>query len=211
MGAARKYPDELRDRAIRLRVLKALNDAAASGEEISVSGIARRAGVDRTFLYRHRDLLGQLHAAEAQPRNSPRAGPTVSRASLQADLLAAQERAARLAARVRQLEHRLSELLGQQAWHESGLGAPADIDALNQKITHLEQHAADLRLPNLPPRYPDRPRRPDHTDPASGDVLGAEAWPSRSPRTSGNCSKPPATCTCLHCVPTARRVTGSCG
>jgi hypothetical protein len=23
---------------------------------------------------------------------------------------------------------------------------PADIDALNQKITHLEQHAADLRL-----------------------------------------------------------------
>jgi hypothetical protein len=40
------------------------------------------------------------------------AGPAVSRASLQADLLAAQERAARLAARVRQLEHRLSELLG---------------------------------------------------------------------------------------------------
>ena len=31
-------------------------------------------------------------------------------------------------------------------WRESGLGAPADIDALNQKITHLEQQAADLRL-----------------------------------------------------------------
>ena len=130
----------------RQRVLKALNDAAASGEEISVSGIARRAGVDRTFLYRHRDLLEQLHAAEAQPPGTPGAGHAVSRASLQADLLAAQERAARLAARVRQLEHRLSELLGQQTWHESGLGAPADIDALNQKITHLEQHAADLRL-----------------------------------------------------------------
>jgi Family of unknown function (DUF6262) len=130
----------------RQRVLKALNDAAASGEEISVSGIARRAGVDRTFLYRHRDLLEQLHAAEAQPPGAPGDGHAVSRASLQADLLAAQERAARLAARVRQLEHRLSELLGQQAWHESGLGAPADIDALNQKITHLEQHAADLRL-----------------------------------------------------------------
>jgi polyhydroxyalkanoate synthesis regulator phasin len=130
----------------RQRVLKALNDAAASGQEISVSSIARRAGVDRTFLYRHRDLLEQLHAAEAQPPGGPGAGPAVSRASLQADLLAAQERAARLAARVRQLEHRLSELPGQQAWHESGLGAPADIDALNQKITHLEQHVADLHL-----------------------------------------------------------------
>ena len=29
-----------------------------------------------------------------------------------------------------------TDALGQQAWHESGLGAPADIEALNQKITH---------------------------------------------------------------------------
>jgi DNA-binding transcriptional ArsR family regulator len=130
----------------RQRVLRALNDAAASGDEISVSGIARRAGVDRTFLYRHRDLLEQLHAAEAQPLNARGTGPAVSRASLQADLLAAQQRAARLAARAQQLERRLSEQLGQQAWHESGLGAPADVDALSQKITHLEQHVADLRL-----------------------------------------------------------------
>ncbi len=61
-------------------------------------------------------------------------------------LLAAHERAIRLNTRVRQLEQRLSDALGQQAWRESGLGAPADIDALNQKITHLEQQAADLRL-----------------------------------------------------------------
>jgi chromosome segregation ATPase len=70
----------------------------------------------------------------------------VSRASLQADLLAAHERAIRLTARIRQLEQRLSDELGQQTWRESGLGAPADIDALNQKITHYEQQAADLRL-----------------------------------------------------------------
>jgi hypothetical protein len=38
------------------------------------------------------------------------------------------------------------EALGGQAWHDSGLGGPADIDALAQKITHLEQQAADLRL-----------------------------------------------------------------
>ena len=85
----------------RRRVLKALDAAAASGEEISVTSIARKAGVDRTFLYRHRDLLGQLHALEAQPPNTAGTGPAVSRASLHADLLAARERAARLAARVR--------------------------------------------------------------------------------------------------------------
>jgi uncharacterized coiled-coil protein SlyX len=130
----------------RQRVLKALNAAAASGEEISVTSIARQAGVDRTFLYRHRDLLEQIHALEAQPPNTPSIGPVVSRASLLADLLAAQPRASSLAARIQQLEHRLSEQLGQQAWNESGLGAPADIDALNQKITHLEQHVTDLRL-----------------------------------------------------------------
>src|SRR5260370_875843 len=74
------------------------------------------------------------------------AGPAVTCASLQADLLAAHERSVRLAARVRQLEKRLSEALGEHAWRESGLGTPADIDALSQKVTHLEQQAIDLRL-----------------------------------------------------------------
>ena len=131
----------------RQRALAALDRAAASGTEISVSGIARAAGVDRTFLYRHRDLLEKIHAAEAAPPPAGEtAGPAVTRASLQADLLAAHERAVRLNARVRQLEQRLSDALGEQAWRESGLGAPADLDALHQKITHLEQQAADLRL-----------------------------------------------------------------
>lgn len=130
----------------RQRVIKALNQATADGIEISVAGIARAAGVDRSFLYRHRDLLEQLHAAEAQPVNAAGIGPVVSRASLQADLLAATERAARQAARVQQLEKRLSQLLGEQAWRQSGLGAPDDIDALKQRIIGLEQQVADLRL-----------------------------------------------------------------
>ena len=100
----------------RQRVIATLNKAAADGTEISVSAIARAAAVDRSFLYRHRDLL------------------------------AAHERAIRLTARVHQLERRLSEALGEQAWRESGLGTPADIDALNHKITHLEQQVIDLRL-----------------------------------------------------------------
>ena len=130
----------------RQRVTAALDRAAAEGAEISASGIARAAAVDRTFLYRHRDLLEKIHALQAEPAVSDRAGPAVTRASLQADLLAAHERAVRLNTRVQHLEKRLSEALGDHAWRESGLGAPADIDALNQKITRFEQQVADLRL-----------------------------------------------------------------
>ena len=127
----------------RQRVIAAINQA---GTEISVAGIARAAAVDRTFLYRHRDLLEQIHAIEAAPPSGTGAGPAVTRASLQADLLAAHERAVRLSARVRQLEKRLSEALGEQAWRESGLGAQPDIDALTARIAQAEQQTADLRI-----------------------------------------------------------------
>ncbi|MGO9292844.1 MAG: DUF6262 family protein [Streptosporangiaceae bacterium] len=129
----------------RTRVAAAISTAAATGQEISVSSIARTAAVDRTFLYRHRDLLEQVHASQAQ---APSTGtcPAVSSASLQADLLNAQQRAARLAARVQQLERRLSSLLGEHAWQESGLGAPDDIDELKQQNTTLGQRIIDLRL-----------------------------------------------------------------
>jgi chaperonin cofactor prefoldin len=130
----------------RQRVLAALDAALAAGDELNVTGIARRAGVDRTFLYRHRDLLERLHAAETQPPDKPEFGPRVTRASLQADLLAAQQRCARMAARIQQLETRLSELLGEQAWRATGLGAPTDIDRLQQHIITLEQQVVDLRL-----------------------------------------------------------------
>ncbi len=131
----------------RRRVLATLDRQTAEGGEISVSAIARAAGVDRSFLYRHRDLLAKIHALAAEPPAAGEGtGPTVTRASLQADLLAAHERAARLHTRVQHLERRLSEALGEHAWRESGLGTPADIDALHQQITYLEQQAIDLRL-----------------------------------------------------------------
>jgi transposase-like protein len=141
MAAGRRADTERR----RQRVLKALETAAGTDEEISVSAIARRSGVDRTFLYRHRDLLAQVHASEALPSARPAAGPAVTRASLQADLLAAHERSARLAARIRQLEHRLSDALGEQVWRESGLGQPDDIGQLKQQVTHLAEENLQLR------------------------------------------------------------------
>jgi hypothetical protein len=131
----------------RQRLITALDRAITEGAEVGVSAIARAAGVDRSFLYRHRDLLEKIHAADAEPPATGKGtGPAVTRASLQADLLAAHERVARLHARIHQLEKRLSEALGEHAWQESGLGAPADLDALQQQIADLEQQSADLRL-----------------------------------------------------------------
>ncbi|MFE0353321.1 DUF6262 family protein [Streptomyces nigra] len=128
----------------RERVLQALDAALRSGQDITVSGLARTARVDRTFLYRHRDLLERVHAAATTPAEAGRAA-AVSRASLQADLANALERNTRLTARVRQLEKRLSEELGTTVWTESGLGAPADLDQLQRRITELEQQLADAQ------------------------------------------------------------------
>ncbi|OIJ99797.1 hypothetical protein BIV24_03930 [Streptomyces colonosanans] len=106
--------------------------------------MARAAGVDRSFLYRHRDLLQLIHTAATTPP-SGEGHAQVSRASLQADLANALERNARLTARVRQLENRLSQQLGEQAWRDSGLGAPTDIDHLQRQITTLEQRMVELQ------------------------------------------------------------------
>jgi hypothetical protein len=128
----------------RARVIQAIR--AAAGQEISPSSIARAASVDRTFLYRHRDLLEQVHVVQANATALAGTGPAASSASLQADLLNAQQRAARLSDRVHQLESRLSSLLGEHAWQESGLGAPAGIDTLKQHNHALEQQVVELRL-----------------------------------------------------------------
>jgi len=131
----------------RQRVITALEHASRHRAEISVSAIARAAGVDRSFLYRHHDLLTKIHALQAAPpADGQPSGPGVTRASLQADLAAAHERALRLTSRIRQLEHRLSEALGEQAWHESGLAAPADPGHLAQQNSQLQQQVIDLRL-----------------------------------------------------------------
>jgi len=127
----------------RQRVIKALNTSLAAGDEISVSAIARHAKVDRSFLYRHPDLLAQIHTAQAKP--AAIAGrSSVTMTSLRTDLVNTQDRANRQASRIRQLEKKLSELMGDQVWRESGLGAPDDIDQMKRRITELEQQVVDL-------------------------------------------------------------------
>ncbi|WP_329430176.1 DUF6262 family protein [Streptomyces anthocyanicus] len=127
----------------RQRVLKVIDSVRKSGASISVSGIARLAGVDRTYLYRHRELLALVHAVELEPTGPQSSG--VTRASLQTDLAHSQDRNSRLEAEVQRLRRRLSEALGEQVWQESGLGSPVDIDTLERTITRLEQHNIELK------------------------------------------------------------------
>ncbi|MEU7205377.1 hypothetical protein [Streptomyces sp. NPDC045470] len=101
--------------------------------------------MDRTFLYRHRDLLECLHTAGSRAAStSPGAGPAVTITSLQADLANANARATRLSVRVRQLEGHLSRHLGDQAWRESDFGGSGDTTELQAAITRLEQHNVEL-------------------------------------------------------------------
>jgi hypothetical protein len=127
----------------RHRVVAALEQAVHLGTEISISAIARRAGVDRSFLYRHRDLHTAVLLKAAEPTTARTGGPSVSRPSLVADLANAQDRITRLSRENTQLRQRLSEHLGEQAWRESGLGAPDDVDRLHRRVTELEQHTAE--------------------------------------------------------------------
>jgi hypothetical protein len=70
------------------------------------------------------------------PLPGPRCKPTCS---------PPHERSARLAARIRQFEHRLSDALGEQVWRESGLGQPDDIGQLKQQVTRLAEENQRLR------------------------------------------------------------------
>lgn len=108
----------------RTRVKTAITAARRDGTAPTASAIARTARVDRTFLYRHRDLLDSLHTTAHEPEALASAGPTVTSASLQADLANAGARSARLAARVDQLEERLAKALGEEIWRASAWGHP---------------------------------------------------------------------------------------
>ena len=105
--------------------------------------MARAARVHRSFIYRHGDLHAAVHD-QAASDSTPSDGTRASRQALRADLANALERSTRQTQRISQLEKKLSHVLGDNAWRESGLGAPTDIDALQQRITSLEQQLADV-------------------------------------------------------------------
>lgn len=143
----RSSPDHLvRARAAdfdrrRTRVLKVLDKLAAEGQEITVSSVARAAGVRCSLIHRHGDLHAAVLARASEPPPGPANGTQVSHKSLMADVANLTARNRRLSAH----ERHLSESLGQTAGEASGLGAPADIETLTRRTTELEQQILDLR------------------------------------------------------------------
>lgn len=73
------------------------------------------------------------------------AGTAMSHASLLAEVANQRERNLRHARHISKLEAKLSELLGEQVFRASGLGAPDNIEQIHQRITKLEQDNALLR------------------------------------------------------------------
>jgi regulator of replication initiation timing len=159
----------------RQRVLDALDQLAAGGE-ISVSAVARAAKVDRSFLYRHHDLRAQIHARAAAPATSP-ASTTVSRPSLLADLANLQEQNQRLRRQNHNLTARLSEILGAEVFHASGIGHPDETGQLKTRVAELEQTIFDLRQ--------QLEERTDELDAARAANRDLMALANRKPASSG--------------------------
>ncbi|MFD8421775.1 hypothetical protein [Streptomyces sp. NPDC059466] len=107
----------------RTHVLKVLDELAAEGQEITVSSVARAAGVHRSLIHRHGDLHAAVLGRASGPPPGTATGTQVSRKSLLADVANLTARNRRLSAHVARLERHLSEALGQTAWEASGLGA----------------------------------------------------------------------------------------
>jgi len=130
----------------RQRVRQALAEMSAQAAEITISSVAGRARVHRSFIHRHPDLRAAVIAAAEDPATSSLPGPgTVSRRSLLADNANLRDRNRRLEHHARGLEQRLSELLGTQISQRTGLGAPDDTAALREQADSLRQQVLDLR------------------------------------------------------------------
>jgi hypothetical protein len=132
----------------RERVHQAIAAMTADASEISVSAVAARARVHRSFIHRHPDL----HAAVLAAADPPAAGTdpgqaqtTVSRRSLLADNANLHEHARRLQRRINELEARLSELLGAHAVECSGFSqldtadTQGEIDDLRERVFDLQR------------------------------------------------------------------------
>jgi hypothetical protein len=102
----------------RQRVLAALRAAEERGESPSLSSLARQAGVDRNWFYRHDDVRADVERVAAEVlAGIERRGLATARktaASKRAELANAKERSRRLEAQLTALEARLSDVLGDE-------------------------------------------------------------------------------------------------
>lgn len=140
LTAARRRDVERR----RARVQKAINDMHSEGSEITIAATAVRAGVHRSFIHRHDDLRSAVLAAAAETIDNPSpAATTISHRSVLAENANLHASNGRLSQRIRDLEERLSEALGQRAFERSGLGAPTSTAAIQDDLERHKQLLLD--------------------------------------------------------------------
>jgi chromosome segregation ATPase len=112
--------------------------------EITISSVAARARVHRSFIHRHLDLRADVYAAADEPTTAATA-TTSTRQSLEVDNLNLRGTIRRQTQHIADLETRLSELLGEQAYSRTGLGAPHDHAALEEQNQTLQNEIQELQ------------------------------------------------------------------
>lgn len=152
MVDARKASSSLK----RARVLHEVEAAAAAGEALSYSELARRAGVDRSMFYGpasaslRADIDAALARATEDQARGRSAGTKASLASLRSELANQKAIVKRQADQIAALEKRLSRLLGQQLVAdlppEAWVGLHDDEAA--EEIALLRLELGELRITN---------------------------------------------------------------
>lgn len=126
---SRPQPEALagfqRERSAQRRsaVIAAIRHLDRAAQPVTVAGVAALAGVDRSYIYDHPDLLEQIRQQRSTTPVKLAPRPVAERstiASLQARLGSAHEEITRLKAENHKLHQRLAVALGD-AW-EVGLG-----------------------------------------------------------------------------------------
>lgn len=136
----RRTDSAQRQAAVRV----ALTQMTQAGEFITASAVARRAGVHRSLVYRHPDLQALIDAAKTDTPQ-PQRDDQITAASLNVTIENERARNRRLNLRIAQLERRLSEAIGREAFRDSGLANADETSALEKRVLDLESDNADLR------------------------------------------------------------------
>jgi hypothetical protein len=127
------------------RVRQALTDMTTDASEIAIFSVAERVRVHRSFIHRHPDLHAAVLAAARRAFTTPSPASTaISQRSVLAENANLHAQNRRQAQHIRDLEDRLSELLGHQAFERSGLGAATNTAALQAEIDRQRQTVLDL-------------------------------------------------------------------
>ena len=118
----------------RRKVIDALDRLRTAGDEITVSAVARRTASIASFLYRHHDLRSRILLALAAEPEPHSASTRTSHRSLLADLANLHAHNERLRHQNTKLSERLSEVFGEQVFHNAGITRTDEIGTLRTRV-----------------------------------------------------------------------------